>query len=255
MINKLFKKWKSWLDFTLVLTVREIKGRYKHVALGFLWLVANPLLQMVVIGLILQFFPGIRTENYFLYLFLGLLPWNFFAISFSKAVTLYVDERQLIKKAVFPRESLIFSLILSNLFHLLVGFLLVFPFSLISINFFTLVGAMVWIFVFTTCISLFFSSLNVKFRDMSFFVRAMIPIWFYVTPIIYSIQAIPEKIQILLFLNPLTAIIHFFRISFGIQESVITEAGFLLSVLVTVAITSLGVLVFRREQKYFDDWM
>lgn len=249
------KKWKTWFDFTLALTARELKGRYKHVALGFLWLVANPLLQMLVIGFVLQFFPGIRTENYFLYLFLGLLPWNFFSVSFSKAVSLFVDERHLIKKAVFPRESLILSLLLSNLFHLMVGFILVFPFSLSMINFFTLITAIVWIFVFTTGISLFFASLNVKFRDMSFFVRAIIPIWFYATPIIYSIQAIPEKIQLFLFLNPLTAIIYLFRTSFGIQDHLIAANSFWLSIISTILIALLGILVFKKEEKYFDDWM
>ena len=57
------KQWQNWLDFTLALTSREIKGRYKHAALGFLWIVANPLLQMLVIGLVFQFIPGFRTEN------------------------------------------------------------------------------------------------------------------------------------------------------------------------------------------------
>ncbi|OGJ37526.1 MAG: hypothetical protein A2383_00690 [Candidatus Pacebacteria bacterium RIFOXYB1_FULL_39_46] len=251
----MIKKWKRWLDFTLALTTRELKGRYKHVVLGFLWLIINPLLQMLVIGFVLQFFPGIRTENYFLYLFLGLLPWNFFSISFSKAVSLFVDERHLIKKAVFPRESLILSLVLSNLFHLIVGFILVFPFSLTMINFFTLILAIFWIFIFTIGISLFFASLNVKFRDMSFLVRAIIPIWFYATPIIYSIQLIPEKIKLILFLNPLTAIIQLFRVSFGIQDYLLSPDALWLPIFSTIIITILGILVFKKEQKYFDDWM
>lgn len=250
-----YDSWARWWDFTLALTGREIKGRYKHAFLGFLWMVANPLLQMLVIGLVLQFFPDIRTENYFLYLFTGLLPWNFFSVSFSKAVSLFVDERHLVKKARFPRESLILSLTLSNLFHFAIGLVLIFPFAFMNIQPLLLLVAVLWLAVFTTGISLLFSSLNVKYRDISFFVRAVIPLWFYATPLIYSLRMVPEKVQALLFLNPLTAIMHLFRASFGIHEGSVAPSAFAQSLVLTAIVICIGVLVFKKEERYFDDWM
>lgn len=248
------KNWNEWLDFTLALTQRELKGRYKHVALGFLWIVANPLLQMLVIGLIFQFFSPFPTEDYFLYLFLGLLPWNFFTASFSRAVPLFVYERHLIKKAAFPRESLIFSLILANLFHCLLGLMLALPFVKQFVDIPLFLGATAWIFVFTAGISLLFSSLNVRFRDADFFVKAVLPLWFYATPIMYPLSILPQEFQTILSLNPLTPIISLFRASFGVETGQGAETYFW-PLLITVAIALIGFLIFKKEEKYFDDWI
>ncbi|HCR80988.1 MAG: Polysaccharide ABC transporter, permease component [Candidatus Pacebacteria bacterium GW2011_GWA1_46_10] len=249
------KQWQNWLDFTLALTSREIKGRYKHAALGFLWIVANPLLQMLVIGLVFQFIPGFRTENYFLYLFLGLLPWSFFTTSFSKATPLFVYERYLIKKAAFPRESLVISLILSNLLHLSIGLLLVLPFTGFSVNAVLLAAAVSWLFFFTAGISLLFSSLNVKFRDVDFFTKALLPLWFYTTPIIYSPEILPHQLQQLLVLNPMTLIIQLFRAAFGVPETFSFGQSLLIPLSLTLVVVVLGLLVFKKEEQYFDDWM
>lgn len=249
------KKWKTWFDFTLALTSRELKGRYKHVALGFLWIVINPLMQMLVIGLVFQFFPIFKTENYFLFLFLGLLPWNFFTSSFSTGVPLFVNERHLIKKAVFPRESLIISLILSNLFHFLIGLLLVLPFAKAMISFGLLIGAILWLFSFVIGITLLFASLDVRFRDVDFFAKAILPLWFYATPIIYTLSILPQWLQRLLALNPLTPIIQMFRTAFGIQAEPILPQLFFWPLFLTVLVIILSIFVFKKEEKYFDDWM
>ena len=98
-VLKLSIKQRQWLDFLLAMAEKEIKARYKHAVLGFLWIVLNPLLQMLVIGFIFQFFVPVKVENYFLFLFSGLLPWNFFSMSLSKATPSIVYERSLIQKA------------------------------------------------------------------------------------------------------------------------------------------------------------
>ena len=77
-------KTRYWLDFLWVMTQKEIKARYKHATLGFLWIVINPLSQMAVMGFVFQFFVPVHVDNYFLFLFAGLLPWNFFAQSLTK---------------------------------------------------------------------------------------------------------------------------------------------------------------------------
>ena len=70
-MKKLFKlslQQRHWLDFLLAMTEKEIKARYKHAVLGFLWVILNPLLQMVVIGFVFQFFVPVKVDNYFLFL-------------------------------------------------------------------------------------------------------------------------------------------------------------------------------------------
>ena len=254
MKNK--KKLKHWIDFTMALTEREIKSRYKHAAFGFLWMVLNPLFQMLIIGFVFQFFIKFEIDNYFEFLFSGLLAWNFFSLSFSKAVPIFVNERYLIKKAIFPRESLVISVILSNLFHLLIGFFL---FALLTMSFsFNMIWLPLGLFLlllFTIGISILFSSLNVKYRDINFIVQAMLALWFYATPIVYSLDMIPESLGMLIYLNPLSLIVEIIR--FSLSSYPISDVPIKLGVnlLISSIIFILGLVVFKNENKNFDDWM
>src|SRR4030065_2213260 len=114
-------KIENYLNFILAMTEKEIKARYKNVALGFLWMFINPLLQMLIMGSIFSLFIINPPPNYFLFLFIGLLSWNFFSYSITKATTSIVYERTLIQKAKFPREAIPLSIVLSTFFHLLIS--------------------------------------------------------------------------------------------------------------------------------------
>lgn len=254
------QKFKHWLDFLIAMTEKEIKARYKHAVLGFLWVVLNPLLQMLVMGFIFQFFVPVKVDNYFLFLFTGLLPWNLFSMSVSKVTPMFVYERSLIAKAKFPRETIVLSIILSNLFHFLVALCLLLPILLFfySINWaafvFLLPALIVYLLLFTSSLSLLTASLNVKFRDISFFIQALMPLWFYATPIVYSLDLIPRNIRPLLYLNPMTSIIQMFHYVFlktSLPDFRYAIVGFVISII----IFALGIKVFKKESKYFDDWM
>lgn len=250
------KKLKYWSDFTLTLTEREIKSRYKHAVFGFLWMVLNPLFQMVVIGFVFQFFIKMEIENYFEFLFSGLLTWNFFSLSFSKAVPVFVNERYLIKKSIFPRESLVISIVLSNLFHLLIGLILFVLVTLnLSLNIIWLIPTLFLLLFFTIGISILFSSLNVQYRDINFIVQAILILWFYITPIVYSLNMIPEFFRILIYLNPLSFIVELMRFSLSGYPLSDVPTKLALNLLVSLVTFVLAVIVFRKESKNFDDWM
>lgn len=263
--KKIQKQLNYWLDFLFAMTEKEIKARYKHATLGFLWVLLNPLLQMLVIGFVFQFFVPVETENYFLFLFAGLLPWNFFSMSVTKTAPTFVYERSLIQKAKFPRESIVLSIVFSNFFHLLTSFALFLPVVLLFglgniFNWFILVPALLWLLLLTSGMSLLFSSLNVKYRDVNFVVQAIMPLWFYATPVVYSLSLIPQSIKQLFYLNPMTGLILLFRYgSIGYIDSIITGgeltmvllAGFIVSILIFL----LGIRVFKKESPTFDDWM
>src|SRR3972149_8002442 len=119
-----------YLDFLWAMTEKEIKARYKKAVFGFLWVILNPILQMVVIGLIFSYF--IKIPNYFLFLFSGLLPWQFFSLSLSKATPSIVYERTLLQKGKFPIEAIPISIILSNFFNMVISLALFLPVILFS---------------------------------------------------------------------------------------------------------------------------
>lgn len=270
LLTRLFSE--HWLEFLLAMTEKEIKARYKHALLGFLWIILNPLLQMLVIGFVFQFFVPVRVDNYFLFLFTGLLPWNFFSLSFTKATPAFVHERSLIQKAKFPRESIVLSIVLSHLFHFLVALTLLFLMLLgqfflkatptevvlgIQNGFLKVIiffAALVWLGIFTAGISLLGATLNVRFRDVSFAVNALIPLWSFATPIIYTLNLLPPFLQPLAYLNPMTGIVELFR--WILLDIPITfNHGIWLSLSLSILIALLGWVVFYRENPYFDDWI
>lgn len=267
---KITQKQRHWLDFVIAMTQKEIKARYKHAMFGFLWVILNPLLQMAVIGFVFKFFVPVKVDNYFLFLFSGLLPWNFFAQSVLKTTPSIVFERSLIKKAKFPRESIILSIVFSNLFHFLIslGLLcvaLVFDkvffdhYSFIElfiyiVNFIRLIPVIIWLTTFTIGVSLITSSLNVKFRDINFFVVAGIPLWFYATPIVYTLSLLPKKFHFLMYLNPVTAIIESFH-SVLLNLPKTHTSFFMLSLVITILVSIFGYRYFKKESNYFDDWV
>lgn len=257
---KFVLKQRRWWDFLMVMTEKEIKARYKHAFLGFLWMLINPLMQMFMIGFVFRFFVPVKTDNYFLFLFSGLLLWNFFSYTITKNTPMIVHERLLIKKAKFPREAIILSIVFSNLFHLVISvFLLLFAMVVFGklehcLWWILLPICLVWITLLTSGLSLLFSSLNVKFRDINFFVQVLIPLWFYGTPIVYTLNLLPEYLRNFFYINPLTGIIEFFRfLLFGTPvTSVILVVSNIFS---TLVLLFLGILWFKKESPNFDDWV
>jgi len=263
-----------WLEFLLAMTEKEIKARYKHALLGFLWVFLNPLIQMMIIGFVFQFFIPVKVDNYFLFLFSGLLPWNFFAYSITKAVPSIVYERSLIQKSKFPREAIILSIVLSNAFHFLValGLLLltilalvfvqsVFNISLIPaiqlgnlLRWFMLIPLVFWIILLTSGISLLGAALNVRYRDVNFLVNAFVPMWFYATPVVYTLDLLPRQLQVLAYFNPMTGIIELFHWIL-LNIPVTSVYALLLSFCMSILFIGIGAYVFKKQSPYFDDWV
>lgn len=267
---KLNKSDRYWLDFVLAMTQKEIKARYKHALLGFLWVLLNPLIQMVSIGLIFQFMVPVKVDNYFLFLFAGLLPWNFFSLSTTKNAPIIINERSLIQKANFPREAIVLSVILSNLFHFMISLVMLMVLLLADKIFFEhygltqlvgyvarfglIVPIVLWLVLFVSGVSLFFAALNVKYRDVNFIVQALIPVWFYATPIVYSVGLLPKELRVLLYLNPMTGITESFHYALLSLKPYSIDL-LLLGLAVSLMVFFIGWKVFERESKFFDDWV
>lgn len=247
----------------LAMTEKEIKARYKHTLFGFLWVFLNPLFQMLIIGFIFHNFIKIPIANYFLFLFTGLLLWNFFSFSLNKATPSLVNERNLVQKAKFPREVIPLSIVFSNFLHLLASLLLLLSFltitrqlvlfsSLERILFF--IFSLLWILIFTSGFSLLSSALNVKYRDVNFFIQSLTVLWFYATPIIYSLQILPEKLLVLFQFNPLVYPFEMFR--FSLTTSFLPQPNiFLTNATISLLVLFLGIILFKKESKTFSDWL
>lgn len=251
------------------MTEKEIRVRYKFAVLGFLWVVLNPILQMIVIGLIFRFFIPVRVNNYYLFLFSGLLLWNLFSYSVAKCTGAIVFERSLIQKAKFPRENIILSIVLSNVFHtaialvilmvLLMGDKVLEGYSAGRLFWYgwrllLVAPALMWTTVLTVGFSLLTSALDVRFRDVNFMVQAGLPLWFYASPVVYSVNLLPPMLQQISYLNPMTAVIELSQYALlGLTPTWL--GGWWVGGIMTILILATGIWVFRRESPWFDDWV
>lgn len=189
-----------------VLVVRDLKARYRGSALGFLWTFLNPILLMATYTLIFSVYMRIEMENYPAFLMTGLLPWLWFSSSLLLGATSVVDGGGLLKKVFFPPQVLPAVTVLTNFANfllslpLLVGFLLLFGVRL-GWTLVALVPLMVIQLVLTYGITLIVSAVTVRYRDVAQLLASFLPVWFFLSPVLYPPNLVPSKFAALLTLN------------------------------------------------------
>ena len=202
-----------------VLVARELKARYRGSALGFLWSLLNPLLMLTVYTVVFQYLLPNRTEStrpYALFLFCGLLPWNWFSSAVSDAAASLLTHGALLRKILFPAEVLPAVCVLAQAVHfalalpvllgaLLLGAAGVFPgqvrlsWPLLQIPALVLVQG-----VLLLGLGLLLSALTVHFRDVKDLLQTVLSLWFFATPILYTLADIKVPgLARALSLNPL----------------------------------------------------
>jgi ABC-type polysaccharide/polyol phosphate export permease len=202
------------------LTVRELKVRYKRSAIGFLWSLVNPLLQMAVFSLVFgKLFSASKSIPQFpIFFIVAFLPWAFFQGSVQNSTGAIVGNANLVKKVYFPREVLPIATMLAQLVHLLLAELVLFVVLAIGGNDFlpylpVFVIATLIVVVLATGFSMLFAALNTAFRDVQELSGVLFLVWFYGTPVVYPISLVPSKWRWLLNLNPMTHVVRLYRLA------------------------------------------
>ena len=245
-------------DLTVALVVKELKSKYKSATFGFLWILINPLLQMIVLTIVFSIFLKINIKNYPLFVFSGLLPWMFFSLSLQSGTSSLIANRDLIKKLNFPRELLPISSVLAHLstFILAIALLTLFVVILfgISFHFLFLIPIIALMTLLAIGITLLLSSFDIYYRDVSFILQSALLVWFYITPILYPTALVPEFFLALYNLNPMVGIITAFQ-SIFLKTNIADWAALTISVFETMILLLVGFFVFKKRSKYFADWI
>lgn len=249
-----------FLELLWIMTEKELKLRYKYTIFGFLWLLVNPVIQMFVINFIFLFFTKELILNYKYYLFIGLLSWNFFSLSISNATQSIINQRFLIRKSKFPKAVIPLSVIFSNLINFVIALLLYTIIVVLFVGFTNFISilnifeAIILLILFTIGISLFTSAINVRFRDINFFVQAILLVWFYATPIIYPMNIIPSRFLWIWFLNPMTSVVQLLQ--HGFLDFPGPDINMLaINVFIIILVLILGIISFDKESANFTDWV
>lgn len=238
------------------LVSKELRARYKGSFFGFLWTFFNPLFLLIVYSLVFSFVMRVETKNYAMFLFVGLLPWLFFASSLQMGASSIIANANLVKKIYFPRELIPLSIVLTNMINFVLSLVILIP-ALLVLNIDIKLSIIAYLiilliqFPLVLGFTLISSSLNVYFRDLEHIIGVALTGWFFLCPIIYPETMVPQSSYNLYFYgNPMTPLVIAYRDIF--YNGVFPDWNSLLYTLIyALAILIIGVITFRKLQKNF----
>ncbi|MBN2447271.1 MAG: ABC transporter permease [Phycisphaerae bacterium] len=213
-------------ELTLQLAKREFLSRYKNANLGVLWSILTPVVMLAIFTFVFsvvfkaRWGDGVGEANHFefaLYLFCGLLLYNFFSETISRAPNLVLANPNYVTKIVFPLEVLAISVLLASLLVMLIGYIAWLGFfllvrqSLPPVTILLMPVVMLPVCLMTAGLSWFCAAVGVFVRDISHAVLLILQALFYLSPVIYRVEMVDPPFRYGLYANPLTYVLEWTR--------------------------------------------
>lgn len=246
-------------ELMFFLAWRDVKVRYKQTVLGVAWAIIQPFFTMVVFSVFFGRLAKMGSEGlpYPIFAYTALVPWSLFATSLSESSSSLVSNSNLIKKVYFPKLVVPISTVISSLldfaiaFALLIAMMLYFGVTpsirLMCVPLFVLLAI-------TTSlgVGLWFSALNVQFRDIRYAIPFLVQVWLFGTPVAYSSTIVPDEWRWLYALNPMVGVVEGFRWALLGTEG-LSPSALATSVGAAILLAVTGALFFRRMERGFAD--
>ncbi|MBU1863690.1 MAG: ABC transporter permease [Candidatus Omnitrophica bacterium] len=246
----LLREWKIIKNLTL----RNIKVKYKNTVLGFFWALLQPLCTIVIFCFVFSYVLETDTENFPLFLCVGILPWMFFANSLGEATASVISNSNLVLKINFPLAVLPLSYCLSNLIDFLFALIILLPILyvfgtpiplVILLHLFPII---VCHLLFIMGLSLMLSVAHVFYKDIGHLLTVVLMFWFYLTPILYPLTQVPQEVLAFYYLNPTIYFIEGYRgVLFDSAAPQLLLYGKMLGVGLVFLLT--GWLVFINKER------
>ena len=214
---KIVKEIVEYREMIFSLIRRDLRGRYKGSVLGFMWTFINPLLQLCVYTVVFSIIMRMGIEKYYMFLFVTLIPWMFFNTCLCGGTRIIFSQEDMVKKIYFPREVLPIAFVTSNFINMLLSFIVIFAVAIISgigISLRAIVHLPVIMlieYILALGIAMIGAAVTVYIRDLEQIFNIIGMAWMYMTPILYSVDMVPENLRGLYNLNPMTPIIVAYR--------------------------------------------
>lgn len=269
------QKWLSvdwaglWLyrDLLVIMVQRDFTSKYKQTILGPLWFVINPVINAAVFTIVFAKALGVSTDDVppMLSFLCSQLGWGYFSSVLGSTSNSLAGNAGLFGKVYFPRLIPPLAMCASCLIAFLVQ-LVVLICAWVGYKFFTPYGAQLhfnWMIVLLPAVllqlaalglgvGLILSSVTAKYRDLMQLTGFLVQIWFFATPVIFTLKSIPEKWWWAINLNPLTPITEFTRLIF-LGRGTVLPAYYAASVGITAVFLVIGVLFYQRMARTFVD--
>jgi lipopolysaccharide transport system permease protein len=253
------KTFAQYSDLLYTLSIFRLNVRYKQSALGWAWAALQPLALMAIYTIIFTRVTTVATGGipYPVFVFSGLLPWIFFSGTISNAVNGLVLHPNLLTKMYFPREIIPLSYLFAGLadfgiasvllgilmkhYRIPLGWHLLYAVPIIAI----LAG-------FAAAVAMFFSALQVRFRDVGLAMPFLLQIWMFTVPVVYSLQSVPVRFRSLYLLDPVAGLIESFR-QLVIYRTAPNFGNLIFCGASTLVILALSYLFFKSSEATMAD--
>lgn len=242
------------------LTWRDILVRYKQTSVGVAWSVIRPFVTMVVFSAVFGMLAKLPSQGvpYPMLVFAAMLPWNFFANALSESSGSLIGNANLLTKVYFPRiivpcSSIIVSLIDFVISLAIMAVMMLWYGYLPDWRVVTLPLFLLLAFLPVAGAGLWFSALNVKFRDFRYVVPFLLQFGLYVSPVGFASSIVPEKWRLLYALNPMVGVIDGFRWALLHGAVVPYWPGILLSTVLSLLLLVSGLWLFRKTERVLAD--
>ena len=254
------------------LVMKDLKVRYQRPALGFLWTMLSPLLTVAVFYMIFGLLLKIQTSGtpFILYLITAVFPWTFFQDSLMRSTTSLVENKNLIKESASPQYLIPMAIILTNAIIFLPILLIILvtagivlkgvPWQIVLLPLLLLIH-----FMLIYGMSLLFSVIYVRWRDLKYILEPLLMFIFYMTPSFYSINLIKSGLSPLLYklytYNPMVGFLNLYRITllkgFAGSQAGDTDiiALLILPILFSISSFSLGLYYYNRKKAIINDYL
>jgi lipopolysaccharide transport system permease protein len=253
--------WRElWVyrELLFVLTMRDIKVRYKQTVLGFAWAIIQPFMLMVVFSIFFGRLAQIPSEGYPypVFVYAALLPWTFFANAITCSASSMVGSANLVSKVYFPRLIIPLSSLGSGLVDFSIAgsvllFLMVYYSVPVTLHLLIVpvlvMGAVLTALGVGTCLA----ALNVAYRDFRYVVPFLVQFWMFATPVVYPASIVPREWQWVLYFNPMAGVIEGFRSAF--LDRPFEVLGMLVSLVIAAILFAAGIAYFEKVERGFAD--
>lgn len=247
------------------MVVRDLTARFAGTSLGAFWGLLQPLILLGLYAFVFSSVYRVRLQGhgkmgFIPFVFCGLWPWMALQEACLRSVGVIIDNAQLVKRVKFPSELLVVATILSSFMSQGIGFGF-FLFGLAVWQGELSLGALLLLVIpcslqllLAIAMGLLLSTGNVFFRDISQLASAGFTVWFFLTPVLYPLEMVPDRLQSLLAWNPMTAIVALYR-ALILTPGEVSWQWALYPLALSLLLLGVAQGVFQRCKGYFADYL
>lgn len=249
---------KNFLKFQPLLSelvARDVKIKYRRSVLGVLWTLLNPLCMMIILSVVFSNIFKFDIENFPLYVLSGQVIFNFFNDATTSSMTAIINNAALLKKIYVPKYLFVLARIFSSFINLMATFtaLLLVMIAVRAELHWTLFLSwfpLLMVVVFSLGVGMLLAALTVRFRDIMHLYSVFTTGLMYLTPVIYPMSMLPDRIRVIVLMNPLTNYLEMFR-DLAFYNTLPSLGALAIGIMEGAAAVVLGIYVFYKNQDEF----